>query len=271
MELYGQDKLVTLRRTHQTQTRETVETSIIESVVGSSNNYTSEKDLPCLHCHGAGYLRVDVPFGHPQFGKPVQCVCKKASLKADKQQRIIEESGILGLKSYRDATFETFNRLVLGVGEAYLRARSFAKAPVGWLVITGNPGCGKTHLAVAIAKKRIEAEETVLLQTVPDLLDQLREAFSPKTEETFNHKFQEMRSVDLLILDDYGAENTTAWAAEKLFQILNYRYNADLPTVITSNGLQNIDERIRSRLSDGQMVAAVDMEDAGDYRPLKSR
>ncbi|HEX5571359.1 MAG TPA: hypothetical protein VFX31_08235, partial [Ktedonobacterales bacterium] len=66
---------------------------------------------------------------------------------------------------------------------------------------------------------------------------------------------------------DLGAENATAWATEKLFQIINYRYNYRMPTVITTNHrlLSHMDERIRSRLSDRSFVRQVAIEST-DYR-----
>ena len=71
----------------------------------------------------------------------------------------------------------------------------------------------------------------------------------------------------MLVLDDLGAENATAWATEKLFQIINYRYNYRMPTVITTNNrlLSHMDERIRSRLSDMSFVRNV-VIDAADFR-----
>jgi len=72
--------------------------------------------------------------------------------------------------------------------------------------------------------------------------------------------------VDLLILDDLGAQNTTPWAVEKLYQIINYRHNAALPTVITTNlNLADMDPRFTSRLRDKSLVNTVTIF-AGDYR-----
>jgi len=131
----------------------------------------------------------------------------------------------------------------------------------------GN-GCGKTHLAVAIAKRCLEDGLTVLFAVVPDLLDHLRAAFAPTVEETFDEEFARMREVDVLILDDLGSEQSTGWATEKLFQLLNYRYNARLATVFTTNkiNLEGIDPRLRSRLSDRRLVRTVNLVDAQDFR-----
>jgi DNA replication protein DnaC len=228
-----------------------------------------EQEYECPTCKDRGYLRADVPFGDPLFGKPVECVCKRADKKERMKQNLLSLSGIVQYSRYRTASFETFNRKLPGksVKSAYANAKTFAAEPDGWLVLAGPYGCGKTHLAVSIAKERIAAGDTVLVQTVPDLLDHLREAFDPHVEATYSGIFEQMKTAGLLVLDDYGAENTTEWAKEKLFQILNYRYNTMAPTVITTNVLGKIDERIRSRLSDGELVNLVEMDDANDYRP----
>jgi len=77
----------------------------------------------------------------------------------------------------------------------------------------------------------------------------------------------------LLVLDDLGAHQSSPWASEKLFQLLNYRYNSQYPTVITANkgGLGSIDDRVLSRLSDVSLVNSVIMDGAQDYRRRNPR
>ena len=239
-------------------------------------NTVREPRLPepsylCQKCHDVGYTRADVPFGHEAFGKAIKCTCTLSQEKAEKQQALENLSGIMHHGGrYAQADFEHFNKKAPGVKMAYRTALGYASDPDGWLVLVGPFGCGKTHLAVAIAKELLKQGKTVLVQTVPDLLDNLRTTFDPRAEMlSFNDLFDHMKTADLLVLDDYGAENTTPWAVEKLFQILNYRYNMALATVITTNniGLVGIDPRIKSRLNDQGLVTVVEMLDAQDYRP----
>ncbi|GAC1691025.1 MAG: ATP-binding protein [Ktedonobacteraceae bacterium] len=222
----------------------------------------------CKKCRGAGYLRVDVPYGHPQFGKLVRCACKVAEVKEQQQHSLIALSGIMSLDRFKNSSFDTFTYSLPGLQEAYVQSWQFALQPHGWLVLTGLPGCGKTHLAVSIAKKRIEAGDTVIIQTVPDLLDHLRSAFNPAASQTYDDRFEEIKEAELLVLDDFGAQQNTTWATEKLFQLINHRYNASLPTVITSNDthLTSIDARIKSRLCDKALVKLIKLEYARDYR-----
>ncbi|HET8911535.1 MAG TPA: ATP-binding protein [Ktedonobacteraceae bacterium] len=224
----------------------------------------------CKLCKGAGYLRADVPYGHPNFGKPIACECKEAE-KAEKRRQQLRQ--ISNMHAFREKTFSTFNSRVPGIQEAFTASQSYASDPDGWLVLIGRNGCGKTHLAAAIANQRLEKGSLVLFTTVPDLLDHLRATFAPNSEVVYDQLFSNMREAELLVLDDLGSEQSSSWASEKLFQLLNYRYNLRFPTVITTNNirLQSVDERIRSRLMDASMVTSVTLDRAQDYRPHSPR
>ncbi len=228
--------------------------------------------VSCSLCQDRGYLRTDVPVGHPNFGKLIECKCKQARVNEARRQRLIAQSKIEQLAAFQEETFDSFLFWLPGVRQAYELAKQFAETPVGWLVLAGNNGCGKTHLAVAIAKRCLEDGHTVLFAVVPDLLDQLRSAFAPMAEETFDEEFAKMREVEVLILDDLGSEQSTGWAIEKLFQLLNYRYNARLATVFTTNkmNLEGIAPRLRSRLSDRRLVRTVTLVDAQDFREMET-
>ncbi len=241
---------------------------VVESSGRKIVPFSPRQDV-CPICRGAGFTRDDVPYGHPNFGRPVACKCKIAERKTRLQVELMELSGITSLKRFKDATFESFRLDVPDVSYACRQARRFAAMPDGrWLVLTGPVGCGKTHLAVATAKERLEAGDTVLVITVPDLMDKLRSTFSPETEQTFDGMFTQMRNVDCLVLDDLAVQVTTKWAEEKLFQLINHRYNECLPTIITSNDIHllSLDTRVRSRVCDKSLSTVVKMERACDYR-----
>ncbi len=134
---------------------------------------------------------------------------------------------------------------------AYELARDFARQPEGWLIYQGTHGCGKTHLAAAIANARITAGEPVLFLVVADLLDYLRAAFGPDSRVSYARFFEDVKQSPLLILDDYGEQAGTPWARSKLFQLINHRYNARLPMVVTTSlSLDEMEGRISSRFAD---------------------
>ena len=150
--------------------------------------------------------------------------------------------------------------------QAYRLALDFAKSPEGWLVLIGVTGCGKTHLAAAIANYRLQAGKPVKFEVVPDLLDHLRFTFSPESQVSYDQLFEEVKNAPLLILDDFGEQSTTPWAQEKLYQIINYRYNARLATVITTRcSLDEIESPVSSRLADPKISLIWNIT-APDYR-----
>ncbi|RMF26177.1 MAG: hypothetical protein D6759_20115 [Chloroflexi bacterium] len=103
-----------------------------------------------------------------------------------------------------------------------------------------------------MANYRVQQGDQVLFVTVPDLLDHLRATFNPQSPIPYDKRFEEVRTAPLLVLDDLGTQSATSWAREKLHQLLDYRYNARLPTVITTaNTLEELDPRLRSRMLDG--------------------
>ncbi|HEY7349724.1 MAG TPA: ATP-binding protein [Ktedonobacterales bacterium] len=221
-------------------------------------------DQACPICHGAGYLGQDLPVDDPNFGKIVPCVCKEKELK---NKRRLELGRLARLDSHWDQTFDTFDQSVPGVQEAYRMAHAYADDPQGWLVLSGPVGCGKTHLAAAIANVCLEHDSLVIFSTVPELLDHLRTAFAPSNEMPYHELFDRIREAYLLVLDDLGVEHSTAWATEKLFQIINYRYEYRMPTIITTNtDLKGLDLRIQSRLFDLGLARRCHIK-AADYRP----
>jgi DNA replication protein DnaC len=238
-----------------------------------SEQHYGEGDPDCPICGGVGYVSREVPESHPDFGKAFRCSCRAAEL-TEAKQAYLRKLG--GLEHLAHKTFETF--IPEGIGQIdidraqlqriYERTREFAENPQGWLVLRGGYGCGKTHLAAAIANAQIELGRPVLFMTVPDLLDYLKASYGPGSTEidNFSTRIEQIQNVPLLILDDMGTESPTPWAMEKLYQILNQRYMAQLPTVVSTNKeLEEFDPRIQSRLADMSMSQIFTIT-APDYR-----
>ena len=228
-------------------------------------------DPNCRICRGMGYIRLDVPVGHPHFGRLFPCTCRLAEIEA---QRSETQRFMGNLETLRRFTFDTFRPDGHGLTAerqrnlrlAYEVAVAYARQLNGWLLLMGGYGSGKTHLAAAIANDVLARGIVPLFVTVPDLLDHLRGAYAPGAVEGYGDRFDHVRTAPLLILDDLGTENATPWALEKLFQLLNHRYMARLPTVITTNHeLERMDPRLRSRLADPELVEMVTIL-ASDYR-----
>jgi DNA replication protein DnaC len=228
-------------------------------------------DIHCPYCHGLGYLRRDLPIGHPDFGKLQICTCRNGQVSQQIHDKLFAISNLDNLQHLTFENFQSRGRIGLGpwqadsLERAFNQAQQFSQKADGWLLLQGGFGCGKTHLAAAIANFTVGMGVPTLFITVPDLLDALRFAYDDPVS-TFEQRFEEIRSASLLIMDDFGTQNATAWAQEKLFQILNYRYINRLPLVVTTNLLlEQIEGRIRSRLEDPELVTRVFIQ-APDFR-----
>ncbi len=163
--------------------------------------------------------------------------------------------------------------------QAFRLAFDFAKSPEGWLVFMGITGCGKTHLAAAIVNYCYQAGKPALFVVVPEFLDHLRSTFSPESKVSYDQLFEKVKKAPLLVMDDFGEQSSTPWAQEKLYQVINYRYNAQLATVITTRYslqeiLEGIESSISSRLVDPKISTPFNImapDYRGDLRPSQKR
>lgn len=213
----------------------------------------------CPFCQGAGFVRLDLPLDHPDFGKAFPCQCAQKKIETRQLERLQQLSNLGPL------THSTFDNFVPQghstdpiaqerCRTTYAAARAFADNPTGWLVVMGTSGCGKTHLAAAIANQCLNQGMSVFFIVVPDLLDHLRLTFHPSSEVSYDELFDHVREVPLLILDALGAQSSTPWVQEKLFQLINHRYTNRLPTVITTGAsLTDLEDRLRTRLTDSSL------------------
>jgi DNA replication protein DnaC len=230
------------------------------------------EEAVCPICGGAGFVRRDVPLGHPDFGKAFPCQCAVHEREGERLVRLQRYSNLGPLTRLTFANLSSQGRSSNPRDQDRFRrcvedARSFAEAPAGWLVLSGPSGCGKTHLAAAIANRCLELGIAALFVIVPDLLDRLRAAYHPDSDVGYDQTFDQVRNAPVLILDDLGAHSSTAWAQEKLFQIINHRFNALLPTVITTNiPLTKLDDRLYTRLSDPSLSRVYELESASGAR-----
>jgi len=135
------------------------------------------------------------------------------------------------------------------------------------ILLTGNTGCGKTHLAIALMK---ESKTDAMFISVPELLLTIRNSFRENSSESELEVVNRFFKYPTLILDDLGAEKTTEYAIATFYLIINRRINDLKRTIITTNlSLKDIESvfgaRIASRLSEMRVIK-INMP---DYRKRK--
>jgi DNA replication protein DnaC len=131
------------------------------------------------------------------------------------------------------------------------------------LWFTGDVGTGKTTLAMLVSRAALDAGRSVAIYSLPRLLAEIRKTFDEGAERSHLGLLERLAAVDLLHIDDVGAERTSEWVLEQLYSIVNARYEDERAMVITTNLdhaelREQIGERTVSRL----------IEICGDPLPL---
>jgi len=188
---------------------------------------------------------------------------------------------VSSLALHKGQTFGNFNfrqeeglprKELASLRAAFDQALAFAQEPDGWLAVFGTYGTGKTHLAAAIANYQDSNGQPVRFVVVPDLLDHLRATFNPDAGTSYDRLFEDLRRTPMLVLDDLGSQATSAWAREKLFQLFNYRYNARLPTVVTTaEPPDKFDPRLLTRMNDPEVCRVIELNVPPYHRPRSGR
>ncbi len=161
-------------------------------------------------------------------------------------------------KRQLNSTFENY-KITNKNKKAYENAKKYANKLINGetdkgLFITGTYGVGKTYLASCIANETIKNKNTVVFGTLIQLLDYIKDTYkdSDMSDKEYLNLYS---SVELLIIDDLGKEKLTEWVLEKLFLIVNNRYNNYLQIVITTNYNRN---QLRERLCVNKNYSMVD-------------
>ncbi len=105
------------------------------------------------------------------------------------------------------------------------------------LLLQGNSGVGKTHLAVAALKELIRRGHNGLFCDYRELLKEIQSSYNPASEATEMGVLEPIRRVEILVLDDLGASKPSAWVLDMIGLVLNARYNERRMTILTTNYL----------------------------------
>jgi DNA replication protein DnaC len=143
------------------------------------------------------------------------------------------------------------------------------------LWFSGDLGTGKTSLAMLVSKTALDAGHSVAIYSVPHLLAEIKGTYDRDSGDSYMQLFRRLCSVDLLHLDDLGAERPTEWVLEQLYAIVNERWQDQRSIIVTSN-LIDIDDlreqvgaRTVSRLveicDEPLLVMGPDLRTAGNW------
>jgi len=111
----------------------------------------------------------------------------------------------------------------------------------------GDVGTGKTTLAMLVSQAALDAGHSVAIYSLPRLLAEIRTTFDEDTEHSYIDLLDRLNEVDLLHIDDVGAEKTSPWVLEQLYSIINTRYEEERAVMITTNLVD--DEELRDQIT----------------------
>jgi DNA replication protein DnaC len=159
---------------------------------------------------------------------------------------------------YRDASFDRppvtdIDPMIVAATRRFANAIDARLDAGRGLWFMGPVGTGKTTLAMLVSKAALATGRSVAIYSLPELLRKIRQTFDTGSHEDL---FERLTSVDLLHIDDIGAEQSTPWVLEELYSIVNARYEDQRSIVITTNILdreelcEQITERTVSRLTE---------------------
>lgn len=195
-------------------------------------------------CDGTGWI-----LGPEDVARPCEC-----------RERVVARARTRGVASvipakYRGVSFdrppvtEISDAVVRPVRE-YCEAIDSNIAEGRGLWLYGGPGTGKTTLAMLISRIALEAGRSVAIYSLPKLLARIRRTYDDEAgEQSYLEFFERLTGVDLLHLDDLGAENRTEWVIEQLYALVNERYESRKALIVTTNKNEaELEEQIGTRV-----------------------
>jgi DNA replication protein DnaC len=188
------------------------------------------RPCPDNRCDGSGFVFDE------QSRKARPCSCRPARMA---RKRAAAVAGQLP-KRFRGVSFDrepvaSMNDTLLREVRTYVRHIDERLDEGRGIWFVGNVGTGKTTLAMLISKAAMEADRTVAIYSLPRLLGMLRDTYDDDAQFSLNELIGQLCSVDLLHIDDVGAEQSSSWVLEQLYTIVNTRYEDGRAILLTTN------------------------------------
>lgn len=219
-----------------------------------------DPDGRCEICSGFGYVKTSKGI--------VPCECARREVAEFE----IEKARIP--KRYADSSLDSFE-LYPDVREIVIKAQKYvngySKISHRGLFIYGSTGSGKTHIAVSILKALIERGHDGVFYNIVDLLDEIRSTYDPDNPTNPKSRLERDMQRQVIVLDDFGVQKTSSWVADRLYALINRRYQDCKTLIITSNYKLDdlkikIDDRIYSRMN--EMLEPLEFK-SNDFRRRK--
>jgi DNA replication protein DnaC len=203
---------------------------------------------PDNRCDGSGFLwDEDARRARPCTCRPARMARKRAAAVAGRLPKRFREVSFdrEPIASMNGALIREVREYVRAIGERLDEGRGM------WF--TGDVGTGKTTLAMLVSKAAMEADRTVAIYSLPRLLGLLRDSYDDDAAYSLTELLDRLCAVDLLHVDDVGAEQSSPWVLEQLYTIVNTRYEDGKALLLTTNLdrealIQQIGERTVSRI-----------------------
>lgn len=213
---------------------------------------------PDGRCDGSGFL-----FDEARR-QARDCTCRPRRL-ARRQARKL--AGVIP-RRYQGVSFDrppvtSMNPHVVREVRRYVEALDARIAEGRGIWFSGDVGTGKTTLAMLISAEALRRGHTVAIYSLPRLLGTLRETFDDDAERSLTELLDSLAAVELLHVDDVGAEQSSPWVLEQLYTIVNTRYEDRRPVLVTTNLRE---EALREQI--GQRTVSRLVEMCGDPLPL---
>lgn len=182
-------------------------------------------------CEGLEYVSFHLPITHQDFGKVVPCLCTISSQTQSRKEILVKASNLNERKLFEDFDVSLNPDCKHGL-ETSKKWVTETSTPM--VILYGQAGVGKTHLAVASAWGKLGMGKPTLFYTASELIRELQSGVASHELENIIGK---VKSAQNLILDDLGREYSTDWTSAIFHEIIDYRYNnsISLNTLITTN------------------------------------
>jgi len=182
-----------------------------------------------------GWIAGNFDVTHEDFGKVVPCICKVKESQSNIVKYLWDNSGLN--QSDNNPTIDTFDfKKSVDSKLAYDNVYSWGFVETlakNWLLLTGNYGLGKTHLCKAITVALISNNVACTYINANEFIETCKSTFN--TQGMYDSYIRSTKNSEKLIIDDLGQEYATDWTKQVFYDLIDYRYSRDLPTLITTN------------------------------------